>query len=192
MLGIRKIPPLLLLSFPLLCMAGDVHQPVSASQGMVVSEQKIASQAGVTILRAGGNAIDAAVAVGYALAVVNPCCGNIGGGGFMVIRLADGRNTVINFREKAPLRATQNMFLDKFGNVVPGSTTNGYLAVAVPGTVAGLELALTRYGTMTRRQVMEPAILLAETGTASPPSMPAGFRRTHQPFAPSLMSPPFF
>lgn len=149
-----------LILFPALSSA----QPVAAKHAMVVTEQRAASQVGVDILRAGGNAVDAAVAVGYALAVVNPCCGNIGGGGFMLIHLADGKNTLINFREKAPLKATESMYLDAQGNVIPDSTTRGYLAVAVPGTVKGLDTALSRYGTMTRKQVMAPAIHLATKG----------------------------
>jgi gamma-glutamyltranspeptidase / glutathione hydrolase len=144
-------------------------QPVAAKQGMVVSEQQIASQVGADILHAGGNAVDAAVAVGYALAVVNPCCGNIGGGGFMVIHLADGTNTVLNFREKAPHNASKNMFLDASGLPKPGASTRGYLAVAVPGTVLGLDSALTKYGTMTRKQVMAPAIRLAQQGYSVTP-----------------------
>ncbi len=116
------------------------------------------------ILQNGGNAVDAAVAVGYALAVTNPCCGNIGGGGFMLIHLANGKDTFINFREKAPLAATQNMYLDKQGKVISGLSTKGYLAVGVPGTVMGLDKALAEYGTMTRVQVMAPAIKLASGG----------------------------
>ncbi len=131
----------------------------AANSGMVVSEQKVASQVGADILRAGGNAIDAAVAVGYALAVVNPCCGNIGGGGFMTIHLASGQDVFINFREKAPLKATRDMFIGR-----PEATTSGYLAVGVPGTVLGLDAALQKYGTMTRKQVMAPAIKLAREG----------------------------
>lgn len=131
----------------------------TAADGMVVSEQHLATDAGVEVLRAGGNAIDAAIAVGYALAVVNPCCGNIGGGGFMTIHLANGNNVFLNFRERAPLAATENMFHDQHTK-----STQGYLAVATPGTVAGFELALKKYGSMTRTQVMTPAILLAEKG----------------------------
>ena len=131
----------------------------AANSGMVVSEQKVASTVGADILRAGGNAVDAAVAVGYALAVVNPCCGNIGGGGFMTIHLANGQNIFINFREKAPFKATRDMFLNN-----PDATTSGYLAVGVPGTVLGLDTALQKYGTMTRKQVMAPAIKLAKEG----------------------------
>jgi gamma-glutamyltranspeptidase/glutathione hydrolase len=139
-------------------------QVVSAKHGMVVSEQHLASQIGASILKSGGNAIDAAVAVGYALAVVNPCCGNIGGGGFMTIHLAKGKNIFLNFRERASLAAKPNMFLDSDGNIIPDLSTVGYLAVAVPGTVLGLETALKQYGTMTRQQVMAPAIALAERG----------------------------
>jgi len=137
---------------------------LAIKQGMVVSEDRLASTVGANILRAGGNAIDAAVAVGYALAVVNPCCGNIGGGGFMTLHLANGKNIFINFREKAPLKAHKDMFLDTQGNIIPNKTTDGYLAVAVPGTVMGLNLALKKYGTMTRAQVMSPAIQLAQQG----------------------------
>lgn len=133
-------------------------------QGMVVTEQKLASQIGLDILKAGGNAIDAAVAVGYALAVVTPCCGNIGGGGFMTIHLATGKTVFLNFREKAPQQASKDMFLDKHGNLIADASIKGYLAVGVPGTVLGLETALQQYGSMTRQQVMAPAIRLAERG----------------------------
>ncbi len=107
-------------------------QTATSRTGMVVTDQHLASQVGRFVLDAGGNAIDAAVAVGYALAVVDPCCGNLGGGGFMTIHLADGRDTFINFRERAPLRATTNMYQDQNGNVVPGLSLFGYLAVAFP------------------------------------------------------------
>lgn len=141
-------------------------QPVSAKHAMVVTESRIASQAGIDILKAGGNAIDAAVAVGYTLAVVNSCCGNIGGGGFMTIHLANGKNTVINFRGKAPLNINKNLFLDANGNIRPNATTSGYLSVAIPGTVMGLDYALKKYGKLTRKQVMAPAIQLAQEGYA--------------------------
>jgi len=137
---------------------------VEAQHGMVVSSQHLASEIGVEILKAGGNAIDAAVAVGYAEAVVNPCCGNIGGGGFMVLHLADGRDSFINFREAAPAAATADMYLDAQGNVVKGASLLGYLAAGVPGTVLGLETALREYGTLSRAQVMAPAIGLARDG----------------------------
>jgi gamma-glutamyltranspeptidase/glutathione hydrolase len=139
-------------------------RPVTAKRAMVVAAQHYATTAGLEILRQGGNAIDAAVAVGYAEAVVHPCCGNIGGGGFMTIHLQDGRNLFINFREKAPARATPNMFLDAQGNVVPGRSDDTYLGVGVPGTVMGLNTALEKYGSMPLKQVMAPAIKLAREG----------------------------
>ena len=138
--------------------------PVAAENGMVVTAQRLASEVGVDVLRRGGNAVDAAVAVGYALAVVYPAAGNLGGGGFMTLQLADGRKTFLDFREKAPLAATSNMFLDAAGNVIRGATTRGHLAVAVPGTVSGLEAALAKYGTMQRAELIAPAIRFAEQG----------------------------
>jgi gamma-glutamyltranspeptidase/glutathione hydrolase len=138
--------------------------PVTSEKGMVVSSQHIASETGAEILRQGGNAVDAAVAVGYALAVVNPCCGNIGGGGFATLHLADGRDVFLNFRERAPLAATETMYLDASGEVIEGASLTGYKAVAVPGTVLGLDTLLQRYGTMTRKAVLAPAIRLAGEG----------------------------
>jgi gamma-glutamyltranspeptidase / glutathione hydrolase len=138
--------------------------PVAAENGMVVSAQQLATKVGVDVLEDGGNAVDAAVAVGYTLAVVYPSAGNLGGGGFMTIQLADGRRTFIDFREKAPLAARPDMYLGPDGQVVPGLSTRGHLAVAVPGTVAGLELALARYGTMKRAALVAPAIRHAEDG----------------------------
>lgn len=135
-----------------------------AQKGMVVSSQILASQIGVDILKMGGNAIDAAVAVGYAQAVVNPCCGNIGGGGFMTIHLADGRETFINFRETAPAAASANMYLDASGKVIKDASLYGYLAAGVPGTVLGMDTALQKYGKLKREQVMAPAIKLAREG----------------------------
>src|SRR5882757_4544352 len=137
---------------------------VESDKGMVVSSQHLATDAGAAILRQGGNAIDAAVAVGYALAVTHPCCGNLGGGGFMVIHLADGRDTFINFREKAPLAANADMYLDSHHNPVPDESINGHLAAGVPGTVLGLETARERYGTLPRATLLQPAIRLAEQG----------------------------
>jgi gamma-glutamyltranspeptidase/glutathione hydrolase len=139
-------------------------KPVTATHGMVVTAQHFASEAGRDILKQGGNAIDAAVAVGYAEAVVHPCCGNIGGGGFMTIHLKDGKSVFLNFREKAPLKATPTMFQDANGNVVEGRSTETYLGVGVPGTVMGLNTALEKYGTMSLKQVMAPAIKLASEG----------------------------
>jgi gamma-glutamyltranspeptidase / glutathione hydrolase len=135
-----------------------------ARHGMVVSAQHAASEAGLAILKAGGNAVDAAVAVGYALAVVDPCCGNIGGGGFMLIRRADGSATFVNFRETAPKAATADMYLDPAGKPIRDASLYGYRAVAVPGTVAGLDLALARYGRLGREAVMAPAIAFAREG----------------------------
>ena len=138
--------------------------PVGARNGMVVTSQHLATKVGVDILKQGGNAVDAAVAVGYALGVVFPAAGNIGGGGFMTIQFADGRKTFIDFRETAPLAATANMYLDRDGNVLRGLSSKGYLAAGVPGNVAGFELALVKYGTMKRAAVMAPAIRLAKRG----------------------------
>jgi gamma-glutamyltranspeptidase / glutathione hydrolase len=140
------------------------RQPVTAENGMVVTSQHLASEVGVQILKQGGNAVDAAVAVGYALAVTNPCCGNIGGGGFATLHLADGRDLFINFREKAPLAATETMYLDAAGEVVPDLSLKGYLAIGVPGSVLGLDTLLQKFGTMPRAAVMAPAIKLAEEG----------------------------
>jgi gamma-glutamyltranspeptidase/glutathione hydrolase len=138
--------------------------PQESAGGMVVTAQHLASEVGADILRQGGNAVDAAVAVGYALAVTHPCCGNLGGGGFMTIHLADGRNTFINFREKAPLAARADMFLDAQGNPVGDKSLNGYLAAGVPGTVLGLETARQEYGTLPRAALMAASIRLAQDG----------------------------
>ncbi|PSL93493.1 gamma-glutamyltransferase [Pseudomonas sp. R9.37] len=138
--------------------------PVAGENGMVVTAQHLATHVGVDVLKAGGNAVDAAVAVGYALAVVYPAAGNLGGGGFMTVQLADGRKTFLDFREKAPLAATADMYLDKDGKVVEGLSAKGHLAVGVPGTVSGMETALSKYGTLKRDQVIAPAIKLAENG----------------------------
>jgi gamma-glutamyltranspeptidase/glutathione hydrolase len=131
---------------------------------MIVSAQHLAAEAGAEMLRAGGNAIDAAVAAGYAEAVTNPCCGNIGGGGFLVAHLADGRDVFINFRETAPAAARADMYLRPDGSVIAGASLNGWRAAGVPGTVLGLDTALARYGTLPRATVMAPAIRLAREG----------------------------
>ena len=160
-------------SLALLMAAGSAEAAsrpaVEAEHGMVVSSQHLASEIGVEILKAGGNAVDAAVAVGYAEAVVNPCCGNIGGGGFMVLHLAAGkdkpaRDTFINFREMAPAAARADMYLDAQGKVVKDASLLGYLAAGVPGTVLGLETALKEYGSLPRAKVIAPAIRLARDG----------------------------
>src|SRR5258708_37860004 len=134
------------------------------NRGMVVSAQHEASAAGRDILIAGGNAVDAAVAVGYALAVVDPCCGNIGGGGFMLIRFADGGRRFIDFRETAPRAASRDMYLDDAGKPRRDQSLYGYRAAGVPGTVMGLDHVLTAYGTLSRAAVMAPAIRLARDG----------------------------
>lgn len=138
--------------------------PVAAENGMVVSAQHLATQVGVEVLKWGGNAVDAAVAVGYALAVAYPAAGNLGGGGFMTIQFADGRKTFLDFRETAPKGATADMYLDKEGKIVAGLSTKGHLAVGVPGSVAGMEYAREKYGTMKRADVIAPALQLAEDG----------------------------
>ena len=139
-------------------------EPIGAERGMVVSAHRLASAAGVDVLRKGGNAVDAAIAVAYALAVTFPEAGNLGGGGFMTIRTADGRTRFIDFRETAPGAATATMYQDKAGTVIPGLSTRGWKAVAIPGTVAGLELARAKYGTQPRSALMAAAIRLARDG----------------------------
>jgi len=138
--------------------------PVAAEDGMVVTAHRLATQVGVDVLRRGGNAVDAAVAVGYALAVVYPAAGNLGGGGFMTLQFADGRRTFLDFREKAPLAATADMYLGADGQPVKGLSTRGHLAVGVPGTVSGLEFARAKYGTMQRAALVAPALQLARRG----------------------------
>jgi gamma-glutamyltranspeptidase/glutathione hydrolase len=138
--------------------------PQGAERGMVVSAHRLASQIGVAVLRRGGNAVDAAIATAYALAVTFPEAGNLGGGGFMLIRMADGRETFVDFRETAPAAATRTMFLDASGMPVPLRSTRGYLAAGIPGTVAGLELAREAYGTRPRAKLVGPAIELAARG----------------------------
>jgi gamma-glutamyltranspeptidase / glutathione hydrolase len=138
--------------------------PVAAENGMVVTAHRLASKAGVDVLKKGGNAVDAAVAVGYALAVTFPEAGNLGGGGFMTIRFRDGRTTFIDFRETAPAAATATMFQNAKGEVLPDLSRRGYLAAGIPGTVAGLELARVKYGTKARATLMAPSIALARDG----------------------------
>ena len=141
--------------------------PKSAVRGahaMVATDEELGSEAGVEILKRGGNAVDAAVAVAFALAVVEPAAGNIGGGGFMLVRLADGRATFLDYREVAPGKATRDMYIKADGKLDEEASVIGYRSVAVPGTVAGLELALKTYGTLKLAEVMAPAIRLAENG----------------------------
>jgi gamma-glutamyltranspeptidase / glutathione hydrolase len=147
------------------CASGATH-PVHAQHGMVVSVHELASQAGVEILQAGGNAVDAAVATGFALSVVHPPAGNIGGGGFMLIRMADGKTHFLDYREKAPAAATRDMYLDSQGNLIEGASEYGYKAIGVPGSVAGMVTAERKFGKLTLKQVMAPAIKLARDGFA--------------------------
>ena len=143
----------------------DVFHPVEAKNGMVATEQELATQIGVDILKAGGNAVDAAVAVGFALAVALPNAGNIGGGGFMMVHDAkSGKDIALDFREVAPKGASRNMYLDDKGNVVDGKSLFTHYAVGVPGTVAGMTHALSRWGSMPLSTVMAPAIALADKG----------------------------
>ncbi len=131
---------------------------------MVATDEELGSRAGVAILKRGGNAVDAAVALAFALAVVEPAAGNLGGGGFMLIRLADGKTTFLDYRETAPGKATRDMYIGKDGKLDAEASVIGYRSVAVPGTVAGLALALKTCGSMKLADVMAPAILLAENG----------------------------
>jgi gamma-glutamyltranspeptidase/glutathione hydrolase len=140
------------------------EQPVRARHGMVVSVHHLASDAGLEMLRAGGNAVDAAVATGFALAVVHPIAGNLGGGGFLLLRTHDGKATFIDFREKAPLAATEKMYQDAKGDVIEDASVIGYRSIATPGSVAGLAYAERKYGRLGLRRVMEPAIKLASEG----------------------------
>lgn len=160
---------LILLLMATVAACGEQHsfastEPVHAQHGIVVSVHELASQAGVEIMQAGGNAVDAAVATGFALAVVHPPAGNIGGGGFMLIRMADGKTRFIDYREKAPAAATRDMYLDGQGNVIEGASEYGYKAIGVPGSVAGMVYAEQKYGKLTLRKVMAQAIRLAREG----------------------------
>ncbi|NBB73476.1 MAG: gamma-glutamyltransferase, partial [Bacteroidetes bacterium] len=157
--------------------------PTRADTGMVVSARAEASEAGVAMLKQGGNAVDAAVATGFALAVVYPRAGNIGGGGFMVVRTDDGAETTIDYREKAPMEATRTMYQDASGEVVSQRSREGYLASGVPGSVAGLLKALEEHGTMTRAQVLAPAIRLAEEGFRLSQRQANSFNGRYETFA---------
>jgi gamma-glutamyltranspeptidase/glutathione hydrolase len=157
---------LLLTILALASSAFTATRPVHAQHAMVVSVQELASQAGVEILQAGGNAVDASVATGFALAVVHSPAGNIGGGGFMLIRMADGKAHFLDYREKAPASATRDMYLDPQGNVIEGASEYGYKAIGVPGSVAGMVTGEKKFGKLTLKQVMAPAIKLARDGFA--------------------------
>jgi gamma-glutamyltranspeptidase / glutathione hydrolase len=157
--GVIAIALCLLLVVPVV----EARQPVRARHGMVVAMEAIAADVGVSVLQHGGNAVDAAVAVGFALAVTHPFAGNIGGGGYMLIRLADGRTTFIDFRERAPERSTRNMYLDAKGDLTKDSV-EGWRSSGVPGTVRGFEMALAKYGKRSWADNLAPAIELASRG----------------------------
>ncbi|HEX3819358.1 MAG TPA: gamma-glutamyltransferase [Candidatus Sulfotelmatobacter sp.] len=157
---------LVLLGAALAAFAAGSTAPVPAKHAMVVTVHALASQVGVEILQKGGNAVDAAVATGFALAVVLPPAGNIGGGGFMLIRMADGKAHFLDYREKAPAAATRDMYLDAQGNVIPGASEIGYKSIGVPGSLAGMVYAEKKYGKLALKQVMAPAIQLAREGYA--------------------------
>ena len=161
----RQLPALVLgIVFCAQAFAGDMVHPSHASKAIVATIQPEASRVGVVIMQQGGNAVDAAVAVGFALAVVYPEAGNIGGGGFLLFRRPDGEVHFLDYREKAPTKATANMYLDSQGNVVPKLSTIGYKSIGVPGSVAGLVYAEQHWGKLALKQVMEPAIRLARDG----------------------------
>lgn len=154
----------ILLTTLLVLFCTSAQSAIFPHDDMVVTSQHLATQVGYDVLNKGGNAVDAAVAVGYALSVVEPCCGNIGGGGFMVIRFKNKPAVVLNFREKAPIHASVKLYLDKHGHPIPARMSTGYLPVAVPGTVMGLNTALKKYGTFSLREVIAPSIRLAQEG----------------------------
>ena len=145
-------------------LGGGAKPPERAKHGMVVSSNKIASEVGMHILQQGGNAVDAAIATGLALAVVHPAAGNIGGGGFMIVYTAKGEVTTFDFREKAPLAASATMYVDSAGQYIPRLNHDGWLAIGVPGTIAGFDLARKRFGTKSWKQLAAPAVDLAEDG----------------------------
>jgi len=161
---IRRALPFVLAGFTAAPSPAAPASLAEGERGMVVTAQHEASAVGLGILGAGGNAVDAAVAIGYALAVVDPCCGNIGGGGFMLIHRADGKDSVINFRETAPRAADPGMFLDASGAAIREASVYGYRAAGVPGTVMGLDRALSEYGRLGRAAAMAPAVALARDG----------------------------
>ena len=162
----KLLTPLPLILLWALCADGASMRPVHAPHAMVASVHELASRAGVEMMQAGGNAVDAAVATGFALAVVHPQAGNLGGGGFMLIRTADGAAHFIDYREKAPSRATADMYLDAQGNIVPNASLVGYKAIGVPGSVAGMIYAEQKYGKLKLAKVLVPALRLARDGFA--------------------------
>ena len=170
---------LILFCLALSLIASASMRPAHASKAMVVSIESLATDAGVDVMHDGGNAIDAAVATGFALAVVHPQAGNIGGGGFMLVRMADGKMHFLDYREKAPAAATVDMYWGKSGNVVPGMSTVGYKAISVPGSVAGMLMAEQKWGKLGLAKVMAPAIRLARDGFPLPFEYARDFRAQH-------------
>ncbi len=167
--------------------------PVVGEHGMVAAQEKIAAQVGADILKAGGNAVDAAVATGFALAVTHPQAGNIGGGGFMLISLAGGKKlTAIDYRETAPAAAAKDMFLDAEGNVDRDRARYSRASAGVPGTVAGLLYALEHYGSMPRERVLAPAIKLSEEGFPVPYGLAFALEKSHEHFARDISSQAYF
>jgi gamma-glutamyltranspeptidase / glutathione hydrolase len=164
------------------CSTAASKTPVRARHGMVVAADPIAARVGEKILEAGGNAIDAAVATGFALAVTYPGAGNIGGGGFMVVRFADGRTAAFDYRERAPRAATRSMYLDSAGTFLSEKSTFGHLASGVPGSVSGMLEALERFGTMKRGRVIAPAIALAKDGFALNEHLASGLKSMNPSF----------
>src|SRR5687767_14003964 len=178
---LRKIGPILL-ALALLCNMVVAREPVRAKHGMVASTNEVASRIGVEIMKRGGNAVDAAIAVAFALAVTHPAAGNLGGGGFMMVRLKDGRTTAIDDRVMAPAAAHRDVYLDKNGKLIQGEGGSlvGYRAAGVPGTVRGMELALKKYGSgkLTWAQLVEPARRLAANGFTVTYSLARSLRTT--------------
>jgi gamma-glutamyltranspeptidase/glutathione hydrolase len=161
----RALLLVILLTFSAASFAAPAR-PAHGQKAMVTTVQRDATHAGLEILRAGGNAVDASVAVGFALAVTHPEAGNLGGGGFLLVRFANGEVHFLDYREKAPAAATENMYLDAQGNVIPDSSLVGYKASGVPGSVAGMVYAQKKWGKLSLARVMEPAIRLAREGFA--------------------------
>ena len=151
---LRFLVPVLAVALSIQAVAGNAVRPVHGSKAMVATVHPEASKVGVAIMLQGGNAVDAAVAIGFALTVVYPEAGNIGGGGFMLFRRPDGEVHFLDYREKAPAKATADMYLDSHGNVVPDMSVIGYKAIGVPGSVAGLVYAQKHWGKLTLKQVM--------------------------------------
>jgi gamma-glutamyltranspeptidase len=197
-MGIHARQLVLVLALLALPAAAAPMRPTHAAQAMVSSAHAEASRAGVEIMRAGGNAVDAAVAVGFALAVVHPQAGNLGGGGFLLLRTVQGGEHFLDFREKAVAKATPNMFLDAHGNAIADASLYGYKAVGVPGSVAGLAMAQKKWGKFPLAQVMAPAIQLASAASlgkkrACSPScssaVAASRRTARRTFSPRTSSP---